>query len=433
MKMEMTVKTVIMAGGKGTRIASVTSDLPKPMIPVDGKPVLERQIQCLVNQGFTDILLCVGHLGQIIVDYFGDGHRFGADISYYQEDAPLGSGGALTAIQNWLSDDFLLINGDIIFDVCLPRLLDYHRSHRALVTLATHPNSHPYDSGLIFADEAGRVTQWLHKEDPRSVYRNRVNAGIHVLSRTVLKPFDTVRYLDLDRDLLKPLIPTGRVFAYDTPEYISDMGTPERYRKVCEDVRTGKVVEKNLARPQKAVFLDRDGTLNAYKGFIRKAEDMELLPGAAEAVRTINESGYLAILVTNQPVIARGECSWEELRRIHDTLETQLGRQGAYLDDIFVCPHHPDRGFAGERPEYKLDCDCRKPKPGLLLQAAEKYNIDLAQSWMVGDSERDIKAGLAAGCRVAAVGDAEIEGAPHFPDLADFAAAVFPENEDRGR
>lgn len=415
------MKAVIMAGGKGTRISSISADIPKPMIRVEGKPVLQYQIEWLVRQGIADIILSIGHLGQVIRDYFGDGSQLGARITYYQETAPLGSGGALTALRQQLTEPFLLINGDIIFDIDLGRLLDFHSAHNALATLAAHPNSHPYDSGLLFTDGECRVTSWLHKEDPRTVYHNRVNAGVHVLSPEVLSPFDTVRPLDLDRDILKPLVPSGRLYAYDTPEYIHDMGTPERYRQVCEDVAKGRVGAKNLFQPQRAVFLDRDGTLNVYKGFLRTAEELELLPGVAEAIRAINASGYLAVVVTNQPVIARGECTWEELEQIHNTLETLLGKEGAYLDAIYVCPHHPDRGFEGERPEYKIVCDCRKPKPGLLLQAAEKYHIDRASSWMVGDSACDVKAGQAAGCHTALIGNPEqIPGVPSYAGLLEF-------------
>ena len=120
---------------------------------------------------------------------------------------------------------------------------------------------------------------------------------------------------------------------------------------------------------------------------------------------SLNESGYLVIVVTNQPVIARGEVSLEELQEIHNKMETLLGKEGAYLDDILFCPHHPDKGFQGERSEYKIECDCRKPKPGLLLEAAKKFNIDMKQSWMIGDTESDLQAGLNAGCNVALIQD----------------------------
>ena len=204
---------------------------------------------------------------------------------------------------------------------------------------------------------------------------------------------------DLDRDVLKPNIKSGRIYAYDTPEYIKDMGTPDRYYEVEGDLKSGKIAARNLKNRQKAIFLDRDGTINMYKGFLTQPEDFELIPGAAEAIRHINHSGFLAVVVSNQPVIARGNCTFEQLQTIHNKMETLLGKEGAYIDAIYYCPHHPDKGFEGERPDYKYDCDCRKPKPGLLLQAAEEWNIDLAASYMIGDSDRDIEAGQAAGCK----------------------------------
>lgn len=421
------MKTVIMAGGKGTRISSVASDIPKPMIKIEGKPVLEHELECLRNQGFTDIILTVSHLGNIIMDYFGDGSGispatgkpFGVRIEYYFEKEPLGNAGALFKIKEKLDSSFLLLNADAVFDIDFNRFVEFHEQHGGLVTLFTHPNSHPYDSGLIIANKDGTVVQWLAKEDNRpEYYRNCVNAGLHVINPRVLeqsgieadkvgtkgengKPIK----VDLDRQLLKPLAGTGKMFCYDSPEYVKDMGTPERYYAVCEDYKAGRVSGKNLKNKQQAVFLDRDGTINKYVGFLRNTDEFELIDGVSDAIKKINASGYLAIVVTNQPVIARGEVSFDELETIHNKMETLLGKAGAYLDAIYFCPHHPHKGYAGERPELKFDCDCRKPKPGMLLKAAQDFNIDLAQSWMVGDGENDIMAGKNAGCHTALIGN----------------------------
>ena len=408
------MKAVIMAGGKGTRIASVARDIPKPMIPIEGKPVLEHELECLREQGLTDVILTVSHLGHVIMDYFGDGSGispatgkpFGVKIEYYMEQEPLGNAGALFRLKDKLTEDFLLLNADAIFDIDFGRFVAHHREKGGLVTLFTHPNSHPYDSGLILADEDGAVRQWLAKEDERPQwYRNRVNAGLHVLSPALLEEQPDTPKIDLDRQLLKPLAGTGKMYCYDSPEYVKDMGTPERYEGVCRDYAAGLVRTRNLRNKQRAIFLDRDGTINRYVGFLRDVGQFELLPGAAEAIRRINASGYLAIVVTNQPVIARGEVTREQLREIHDKMETLLGREGAYVDAIYYCPHHPHRGYPGEVAELKIDCGCRKPKPGLLLQAAEDYNIDLTKSWMIGDSENDVQAGRAAGCRTMRIGE----------------------------
>lgn len=411
------MKTIIMAGGRGTRISELFPDIPKPLIPIDGIPVLEREICSLASQGFRDIILTVSYLHEKIEEHFGDGSKWGVNIEYLVENTPLGNAGALFKLN--LKEDFLLLNADAMFDVDFNRFVAFHKEHGGLVTLFTHPNSHPYDSGLLVAGKNGAVEQWLAKEDSRpEYYRNRVNAGLHVINPKVLEQsgIDADRVgtvgengkpikVDLDRQLLKPLAGTGKMFCYDSPEYVKDMGTPERYYAVCEDYKAGRVSEKNLQNKQKAVFLDRDGTINKYVGFLRNIDEFELLDGAVEAIKKINASGYLAIVVTNQPVIARGEVSFEELERIHNKMETLLGKEGAYLDAIYFCPHHPHKGYEGERPELKFDCNCRKPKPGMLLKAAQDFNIDLAQSWMVGDGENDIKAGQNAGCRTALVGN----------------------------
>lgn len=428
------MKAVIMAGGRGTRISSVARDIPKPMIRINGMPVLEHEIACLKSQGFTDLIITVSHLGDIIMDYFGDGSKispvtgapFGVSIEYYFEKEPLGNAGALFRLKDKLTEDFLLLNADAIFDVDFNRFVAFHKKSGGLATLFTHPNSHPYDSGLILADDNGAVEQWLTKEDTRpDYYRNRVNAGLHVLSPKVLDIEITTPKVDLDRQLLKPLAGTGKMFCYDSPEYVKDMGTPERYEAVCRDFRDGKVQARNLKNPQKAVFLDRDGTINRYVGFLRKEEDFELLPGVAEAIGKINASGYLAVVVTNQPVIARGEVTVPELQNIHNKMETLLGHAGVYVDAIYYCPHHPHKGYAGEIPALKFDCDCRKPKPGMLLKAAEDYNIDLKNSWMIGDGENDVKAGISAGCKTALIGEGAFGQTVSVSSVLDFTENVL--------
>ena len=421
-----------MAGGKGTRIQSVVSDIPKPMIKIGKIPVLEYEIKNLVKQGFTDIIITVSHLGHIIKEYFGDGSFWGANITYYEEEYPLGNGGALFFLRRQLDSDFLLLNADVVFDVDFHRFVKFHKEKGGLVTLFTHPNSHPYDSGLIIADENGKVKKWLAKEEERpKYYKNLVNAGLHIINPAVLDMVDVGNIysrktdvisekIDLDRQILKPLVQMGQVFSYNSPEYVKDMGTPDRLQVVEKDFLTGRIKAKNLRNKQRAIFLDRDGTINIYKGFLRNINDFELIQGIGDAIQRINEQGYLAIVVTNQPVIARGELSKEELEEIHNRMETELGREGAYLDGIYVCPHHPDKGYEGEVVGLKIDCACRKPKPGMLLCAEKDFNINLEESWMVGDRESDIKAGRAAGCKTALVGWEDYGQDVTVASVADF-------------
>ncbi len=413
------MKTVIMAGGRGTRISELFPDIPKPLIPINNsddieKPVLQWEIESLVAQGFKEIIITVSHMHEKIESYFGDGSAFGCKITYYIEETPLGNAGALFKMKDKLTEPFLLLNADAVFDVDFNRMVEFHKAHGALVTLFTHPNSHPYDSGLIVSDSDGSVLHWLTKEDARpEYYKNRVNAGLHVIDPSVLdmtgidasvigttdENTGKVIKVDLDRQILKPLCNTHTMFAYDSPEYVKDMGTPERFNSVSADFQNGVVSAKNLSNPQKAIFLDRDGTINKYVGFLRDINDFELEEGAAEAIKMINASGYLAIVITNQPVIARGEVTVEELQIIHNKLETLLGSEGAYIDGLYYCPHHPHKGYTGEVEALKIDCDCRKPKPGMLIQASHDFNIDLSKSIMIGDGENDVRCGQAAGCK----------------------------------
>lgn len=256
----------------------------------------------------------MSYLADKIQEYFGDGTAFGCKIEYFVEETPLGNAGALYKLRDQLTESFLLLNADAIFEIDFNRFVEAHKRTGALVTLFTHPNNHPYDSGLIVAAPDGRVEQWLTKEDRRpKYYKNRVNAGLHVINPAVLDMVSVdsekieaqdsitgkIIKVDLDRQILKPLAGTGKKFCYDSPEYVKDMGTPERFYQVEKDFKAGLVSGKSLTHRQKAVFLDRDGTINKYVGFLRNIDELELLPGVAEAIRKINVSGYLAIVVTN--------------------------------------------------------------------------------------------------------------------------------------
>lgn len=395
------MKIVVIAGGKGTRIASINSEIPKAMLPVEGKPILEYEIELAKRYGHKDFLFIVGHLGEQIIDYFGDGARWGVHIDYYHEQQPLGTAGALGFLRDRLTDDFFVFYGDTILDIDMEAMLHFHHSHHADATLFVHPNDHPYDSDMVDIATDRRIRSLLLKPHPEGlVCRNLVNASLFIFSPRILDMIETGMKSHIEKDVLPRCLANGmRLYGYVSFEYIKDMGTPERYDAVNKDVRNGTVAHRNRRFPRQAIFLDRDGTLNEEVHLLNRPEQLKLIEGASEAVRLINESGFLAVVVTNQPVIARNLCTTEELETIHATLETLLGREHAYLNAIYYCPHHPDSGYPEERREYKIKCECRKPSPGMLLQAANDWNIDLANSYMIGDSERDMEAGKRAGCK----------------------------------
>lgn len=415
------MQAVIMAGGHGTRLLSASKETPKPMVRIGDAPLLEHQIHNLRENGVDNIILILCHLADVIRSYFGNGEKFGVHITYYVENSPLGTAGALTKIADQLDEHFILVFGDLFFDIDLRRFWDYHLRKSALITLFVHPNSHPYDSDIVLTDKDGRVTGWSRKNDPfREDCPNTVNAGLYLIEKSVIPTLEEAQErrcedkLDLEKDVIIPLIPSSCIYAYHSTEYVKDMGTPDRLESVTSDFTSGIIARRNLSHKQRCIFLDRDGTINRFVGLVKSREELELEPRAARAIEMINHSGYLAVVITNQPVLARGECSPEEMTRIHDHLHTLLGKEGAYLDGLYFCPHHPDRGYEGEVPELKIDCDCRKPKTGLIREAASDLNIDLTNSWFIGDTSIDVLAGKNAGMRTIMLSS----GSPDKGDLS---------------
>lgn len=410
------MQAVIMAGGKGTRLRAITNDeIPKPMAPIAGKPILQWQIESLREQGVWDIVLVIGYLGEKIRNYFRDGSRFGVRIRYIEETVPLGTAGALSMLPPLLAEDtFFLVFGDVLFEIDLARMMAFHQRKRAKATLFVHPNSHPFDSDLVVCDSEDRVLGFDAKSDVRAGwYHNCVNAGFYVLDRAVCEKVPMETKVDLEKELLTKMIKFGEsVYAYHSSEYIKDVGTVERITAAEKELESGAISRRCLRQKQKAIFLDRDGTINRKNGLVWKEEQFELEDGTVEAIGEINRSGYLVILVTNQPVVARGLCQIEDVERIHKKMETLLGEKGVYLDEICFCPHHPDRGYPEENPAYKIPCHCRKPDIGMLEDCAERYNIDLSASWMIGDTTVDIQTGKNAGTKTALVltGDAGKDG-----------------------
>ena len=179
---------VILAGGKGTRLAEIRSDVPKPMMPVLDKPLLAYQIELLKAHGFTKVWLIVNHLYEHIEDYFANGEHFGIEINYYIEDKPLGTVGGLKAIAQHLPDPFLVLYGDVMINMDLNRLIAFHENKNADATLVVHPNDHPYDSDLLAVDQEDRVTAFYAKPHPDGLrYRNLVNAAAYVFNPVVLE------------------------------------------------------------------------------------------------------------------------------------------------------------------------------------------------------------------------------------------------------
>jgi histidinol-phosphate phosphatase family protein len=396
-------QAVILAGGKGTRLRERLGGRPKPLVDVCGTPLLERQMQLLQRSGFTSVLVLVSHAADQILSFCEARRNWGMDVRCIDDGEPRGTAGATLGVLSELHDEFLVMYGDTMLDVDLDRFHAYHdQDGNAAVTLLLHPNDHPHDSDLVETDDGGYVLAFRpYPHDAGRYYPNRVNAALYWIRRVALMPWrDAVGELDFGKHLFPAMLARGLALrGYLSPEYIKDLGTPERLDRVCADFRSGKIERSSLSHAQPTVFLDRDGTLNREVEHLARVEQLELLPGVPEALRRLNRSEYRCCVVTNQPVVARGECSFEDLRVIHNKLETLLGHGGAYLDRIYFCSHHPERGFSGERPELKMRCSCRKPSTGMVEQATRDLNVDVPRSWMIGDSTVDIEMARRAGLR----------------------------------
>ena len=421
------MKAVIQAGGLGSRMGELCRDIPKPLVEICGKSLLEHQIEALKKEGITDFVIVTGHLGQKIQEHLGDGEKYGVNISYYRESEPLGTGGALFRLG--LEEDFLFVNGDLVFDIDVSSMLNFHKSRNALATVFAHPNSHPYDSLVLSADKEGRVVELLGKDEKPTFYPNLCNAGIEIVSPKLLELCGMREKADFDRDILSCGVGSGRVYAYRSAEYVHDAGTPSRLAQAQKDILSGKVAAGNRKNLQKAVFLDRDGTLNVHKGYITDPDETELTENSAKAINIMHSLGYLVIVVTNQPVIARGDCTEKRLNEIHNRLEMLLSQEGAYLDGIYYCPHHPDKGYEGEVAELKIPCSCRKPEAGMLFKAQRDFNIDLSASFMVGDSVADVTAGKKAGCTSVLIGNHEEESCNVCESVYDFCVRFLCEKK----
>lgn len=422
------MKLAIIAGGMGTRLGF--KNLPKPMIKIGGKPLLEHQI-CLAKQyGINDIYILSGHQADVIEKYFGDGRKWDVHITYFIEKQPLGTAGAVKQLENRVRERFLVFYGDVVFNVDLASFMEFDKQSDSVATIVVHPNDHPYDSDLVEINDRNIVTAIHPKPHKKNVfYRNLVNAAIYILGPEIFEYIPKNKPSDFGKDIFPLLLKEGKVLAYKTAEYIKDIGIIERFRKVNRDFNAGKVKRFSKRHKKPAIFIDRDGTLIKDVHLLCRLEDLEIYPFSSSAIKKINNSDFLCFLITNQPVVARNLCDVSKVNEIHNKLETLLGEKESYLNDIYFCPHHSDKGYPEENASFKIDCDCRKPKIGMIKKAAKEYNVDIESSWLIGDTTRDIQTGLNAGLKTILVRtgkggkDGKFQCIPDFV-FDDLASAV---------
>jgi len=400
-------KIVIVAGGLATRMLPITEEIPKCLVDINGKPLIQHQLEFFKSKGYTEFIFCVAHLADKVKEYFGNGSEFGIKIQYVQETKELmGTAGSVKLAEPLIIEpEFIVYYGDNLTSMDMGRLRKFHSLKRSLATIVLRPSPPNYKaSSIILLHPDNRIKLFLEKPTPVDYdkyceEKMYINSGIYLFGREIFGMIPKDTKFDFAKDLFPKLLNFREpFFGYPTTEFFREIGRVEKYEAFLLEVK-GKQNIFDAANDKKAVFLDRDGVINENGPRIDSPEKLIMLPGVPESIKKLNEAGYLTIIVTNQPEIAKGFFTVDDLNQVNEHLGKLLAEKGAHIDHIYFCPHHPESGFPGEIPELKMKCACRKPEPGMILKAMKDFGIDATKSWMVGDSKADIIAGQKAGVK----------------------------------
>ena len=373
----MVMQALILVGGKGTRLGALTQTCPKPMMPIGETPFIEYIIRHLARFGIRDIILLAGYLGQEVMDTY-QGRRFGnAMVRVIVEPQPAGTGGALRYAADILEDHFLLLNGDSFFDFNLLDLVMRYKKTSSMGCMALRAVNDASQYGKVTVENA-KITAFIEKS--ASAGAAYINGGVYVLHRSILDWIGQAAQVSLERDVFPQITAAGGLFGYPFDGLFIDIGTPNDLRWAQQHLAS------RLQRP--AVFLDRDGVINQDNGYVHRPEDFEWMPGAKLAIKRLNDAGYLVFVTTNQAGVARGYYSEAAVNALHAWLQNELHVAGAHVDAFYFCPHHVDAVL----PQYKKDCCCRKPNPGMLQRALQEWDVDISRSFLIGDKASDLQA-----------------------------------------
>lgn len=371
----------VLAGGLGTRLSHIVSDVPKPMAPIRGIPFLEWQVKWLVRNGFSDIVLLVGHKKETVIGHFGDGGRFGTRIRYSEEKELLGTGGAvIQSLKQYPSEHFIVLNGDTFFNIDLRSFYEYHSQKLPAgafsVALKYKEDTKRY--GAVRIDENYLVGSLVEK-DP-GLEEGLINGGIYIGRTSDLASME-VKKCSLETEIFPGLIKNGKMYGIPFGDKFIDIGVPEDYykadRELPEWFGTGK---------KPALFLDRDGVIIEDTGYVSASDRLNFLEPAEGLVRRANDNGWLVVVVSNQAGVGKGKITEEDVLKVNHSIREHYAGSGLRIDQFYYCPFHRDAVI--ER--YKKISLMRKPEPGMLLQAAENLDIDLQNSLMIGDKDSDV-------------------------------------------
>lgn len=377
-------QAVVLAGGRGTRLRPLTDARPKPMIEFHGRPFLDYIVEMLAAQGLERVVMLLGYLPQAVQEHFGDGRRWGVEITYSISDADDLTARRLQFAEDLLDECFLLLYCDNYWPLRMDHMWDRYRELNRPAMVTVYANSDGYSRNNVRVGVDGAVVAF---DRTRTMPGLRgVEISYAILTKPVLEHLPRGGDALFEDAVYPALIARSRLSAYVTEHRYYSVGSLERL----------PLTNTFLAR-RRTVILDRDGVLNvrpARAEYVRTPDEFVWLPGALQALRLLSGSGTRIIVVSNQAGIARGAMTAEDLARVHDKLRREASDAGAIIEAIYHCPH----GW-GEM------CDCRKPRPGMLFQAQRDFHLDLTRTPFIGDDERDAEAAAAAGCPSLLVSD----------------------------
>ena len=361
-------QSVIFAGGLGTRLKPFTLTNPKPMYPINGKPFIEYLILQLKSFGIYDIIILLGYLPDKVIEYFGNGEKFGVKIRYSITPVEYDTQYRLRDITDILDDNFLMLYCDNYCPINYKKLVESYFTNEALIEFTAYSNEDNYTKSNLKIDEKGKVLIYDKKRMKDGL--RGVDIGYAIVSKKVIK-YMSDENENFEAVVYPKLVEEGKLYANITKHRYYSIGSFERIE-----------LTQKFFNKQKYIFLDRDGTLCVRPKkaeYICRPEDFIWINGAKEAIKKLNDAGYFTIIISNQAGIARGVMSESDFYEVQNKMQKDLEEIGAHIDKTYFCPHGWDSL-----------CECRKPKPGMLYEAQKDYSIDLTKCIMIGDDERDI-------------------------------------------
>ena len=418
------MEIAILIGGKGSRVKKISKKIPKAFLKIGNYSIIDHQLKQLSKIKKKIYLIS----NRKISKYHNKLRNKYKNINFkiFEESTPLGTGGCLKVLQDFNNDCYLIIMGDLIFNINFKKFYSFHKKNKSDFTILAHPNDHPFDSDLLEINEKNQLIKLYNKPHKKNDIGNLSSSGIFLINKKIFKYIENNKFQDLTKDILPKLLKKKiKVYAYNTREYVKDAGTPDRINLIKKQVKTIRFINGNINKKLPAIFLDRDGVIN--KEYLNKhyQNPMEINKGAISAVKKINNNGFLSVIITNQPAIAKGIITLDKLKKDHKKLEYEFGLKGAYFDRIYFCPYHPEKGFKGEIKKFKKKSSWRKPDNGMFLQAIKDLNIDIKKSYMIGNSSADYYAAKKTGIKCLLIGKKfSIKGVKNYKSLYDATNSI---------